>query len=240
MSTRDIAVILPAAGSGRRFGRDENKLFARIGEKSIWEWSARALRGNPRVGRLVMPVSQVDRPRFESVFGEALRELGVELAEGGAERTDSVGSGLEVIGDDAAMRLVAIHDAARPLVPAEDLEAVFSRADQTGAAILALPATATVKQTFDSGESCHTLDRDTIWLAQTPQVFDLGVLREAYARHRGRPATDDADLVQRMGKSVAMVAGSAENIKITHPDDLAIAGAILERRKRRADGFRFD
>lgn len=229
-------MILPAAGSGRRFGGEENKLFARLGTNSIWELSARVLRGSPRVSRLIMPVSQLDRPRFESVFSEQLRELRVELAEGGAERTDSVGAGLSFVGDDAAIRLVAIHDAARPLVTAEDLEAVFSRADQTGAAILALPATATVKQTFDSGESCETVDRETIWLAQTPQVFDLRILREAYARHRGRPATDDADLVQRMGKSVAMVAGSAENIKITHPDDLAIAQAILERRGQQADG----
>lgn len=182
-----------------------------------------------------MPVSTADRPRFETEFADVTRELAVEVVEGGAERTDSVGSGLEAVGDDSAIRLVAIHDAARPLVPLRDLDEVFSRADETGAAILALPATATVKQTLDAGQSCKTLDRETIWLAQTPQVFHLDLLRRAYAKHRGRPATDDADLVQRIGVNVALVAGSAENLKVTHPDDLAIAEAILERRQRQID-----
>ena len=235
-SERDIAVILPAAGSGRRFGRDENKLFARLGELAIWEVAARALAGHPRVARLIMPVSPADREKFESVFADSIHKLSIELTDGGAERTDSVGSGLETVGDDVSIQMVAVHDAARPLVSRSELDAVFSRAEETGAAVLALPATATVKQTLDSGRSCHTLDRETIWLAQTPQVFHLTTLREAYAKHRGRPATDDADLVQRIGVDVALVVGSPENLKITHPDDLSIAEAILERRERKANG----
>lgn len=227
---RNVAVILPAAGSGRRFGGRENKLFARLSGTPIWLLSAIAMRSHPRVARLVMPVSGHDRGRFEDEYADELRKLKIELVPGGSERTDSVRSGVQCVCDDSAIELVAIHDAARPLVRLSDLDAVFSKADQTGAAILASPVTATVKQSFDSGASCRTVDRSTLWLAQTPQVFRLSVLQQAYGKHRGRPATDDAELVQRIGIDVALVEGSADNLKITHSDDLIVAEAILSSR----------
>ncbi|MCO8123969.1 2-C-methyl-D-erythritol 4-phosphate cytidylyltransferase [Stieleria sp. TO1_6] len=220
-------MILPAAGSGRRFGSEQNKLFALLGGKPIWWHSANRFRAHPRVARLVMPVSQTDRSRFQHEFAAAIGELGIELVAGGGQRTDSVRNGLDQLDGDTAIELVAVHDAARPLIRAADLDAVLMRADQTGAAILATPVTATVKQTDDSGVSCQTVDRSTLWLAQTPQVFRPSILRQAYQKHRGRPATDDAELVQRMGVNVALVGGSADNIKITHPNDLVVAEAIL-------------
>ena len=224
----NVAVILPAAGSGRRFGGSENKLFAALGGQPIWLRTARRLCRHRRVRRVVMPVSQADRSRFESEFAEPLSELSIQLVDGGAERTDSVRAGLDAVRQDPAVELVAVHDAARPLVRAADLDAVFAKADQSGAAILATPVTATVKQSFDQGRSCRTVDRSTLWLAQTPQVFRVDVLLNAYRKHRGRPATDDAELVQRIGIDVALVSGSADNLKITHPDDLVVAEAILK------------
>ncbi|MCA9138763.1 MAG: 2-C-methyl-D-erythritol 4-phosphate cytidylyltransferase [Planctomycetales bacterium] len=225
---QNVAVILPAAGSGRRFGGEENKLFARLAGLPIWMHSANRLRAHHRVARIVMPVAAQDRPRFENEYGESVQKLKIEIVDGGAERTDSVLSGLCQIGDDASIELIAIHDAARPLIRSADLDAVFAKADQTGAAILATPVTATVKQSFDAGASCRTIDRSTLWLAQTPQVFRVPVLKSAYARHRGRAATDDAELVQRAGINVAMVSGSADNLKITHPNDLIVAEAIIK------------
>ncbi len=224
----NVAVVLPAAGSGRRFGSDENKLFARLAGEPIWLRTATRLRGHRRVRRIVMPVSENDRPRFEREFVRSLNELAIELVAGGGERTDSVQAGLALLQDDLNVDLVAVHDAARPLVRTADLDAVFRRADETGAAILATPVTATVKQTLDEGRSCRTVDRSTLWLAQTPQVFRVGVLVEAYRKHRGRPATDDAELVQRLGVDVALVDGSPDNLKITHRDDLVVAEAILK------------
>lgn len=224
----NVAVILPAAGSGTRFGGKENKLFARLGEDAVWVLSAARLRSHGRVARIVMPVSRKDRPRFEQEFASPISGLNIELVDGGAERTESVQSGVLQVADDPSIELIAIHDAARPLVRTEDLDAVFAKADQTGAAILATPVTATVKQTLDAGASCRTVDRSTLWLAQTPQVFHVSILKDAYAKHRGRPATDDAELVQRIGVNVAIVAGSADNIKITHPRDLVVAEAILK------------
>lgn len=225
---RNVAVILPAAGSGRRFGGGQNKLFALLADQPIWLLSAVRMRSHHRVARIVMPVSKQDRPRFEDQFGKPIAELAIELVDGGAARTDSVRSGVRQVSDDPSIDLIAIHDAARPLVRLNDLDAVFAKADETGAAILATPVTATVKQSDDAGASCRTVDRSTLWLAQTPQVFRVAVLQKAYDKHRGRPATDDAELVQRIGVDVALVDGSADNIKITHPNDLVVAEAILK------------
>ncbi|WP_182867693.1 2-C-methyl-D-erythritol 4-phosphate cytidylyltransferase [Stieleria mannarensis] len=228
ISPNHVAVILPAAGSGRRFGREENKLFAVLAGDPIWLVAARRLRAHRRVARIVMPVSDQDRPRFEGEFAAQVRELAIERVPGGAERTDSVRSGLSHVAQDDSVGLIAIHDAARPLVRQDDLDAVFAKADQTGAAILAAPVTATVKQSLDAGVSCRTVDRSTLWLAQTPQVFAPDILQRAYAKHRGRPATDDAELVSRLGVDVALVQGSPDNLKITHPNDLVVAEAILK------------
>ncbi|OYP33901.1 2-C-methyl-D-erythritol 4-phosphate cytidylyltransferase [Rhodopirellula sp. MGV] len=230
-SSLGVAVVMPAAGSGRRFGSDRNKLFALLDGKPIWERSAERLREHQAVRRIVMPVSADDLSYFRSEVADVVAQLGIEIVLGGAERTDSVGAGLKACEGDDSIDLVAIHDAARPLVTVDELERVFRKASQCGAAILAVPMTATVKQSLDEGESCSTIDRSTLWLAQTPQVFKPEVLRQAYARHRGRPATDDAELVSRIGVDVALVEGSSENIKITHPGDLTIAEAIFNSRK---------
>lgn len=226
---------MPAAGSGRRFGSERNKLFAQLDGKPIWQQTAEMLRRHPAVVRLVMPISDDDRDYFENEKSRVIEQLQIEIVRGGAERTDSVGSGLDHLATDNDIDLVAIHDAARPLVHTDELQRVFEKALQCGAAILASPMTATVKQSLDQGSSCSTIDRSILWMAQTPQVFKPDVLRQAYKRHRGRPATDDAELVSRTGVNVALVECSAENLKITHPGDLTVAEAIVQSRKAKRD-----
>ena len=224
-----VAVIIPAAGSGRRFGAAANKLFAELAGQPVWYRTIERLRTRSEVGRIVMAVSQIDFPRFTGEYRRLVDEQNIELVIGGAERTDSVRSGLNSLNGDDSARFVAVHDAARPLVPASDLAAVLATASQTGAAILASPVAGTLKRTMDYGKSSKTIDRRDMWLALTPQVFRIELLRNAYDRYRGRPATDDAELVERIGHPVALVKGSAENIKITHPEDLQIAEAIYAR-----------
>jgi len=226
-TSQDVAVILPAAGSGQRFGGADNKLFATLCGRPLWLHSIRVLEAHPRVRRIVMPVSPGDRDRFESELAAETQRVPVEFVAGGDERTDSVRAGLDRILGDDAIRLVAVHDAARPLVQSRDLQAVFAAADQSGAAILAEPVSSTVKQTHDGGRSCRTLDRKSIWLAQTPQVFRPAHLSRAYEKHRGRPSTDDAELVTRIGIHVTLVPASGYNPKITYPQDLRLAEAIL-------------
>lgn len=219
-----IAAIVPAAGSGKRFGSEENKLFARLAGQPIWFRSIERLRSCTKMGRIVMAVSVADRARIQAEFSQQIAELGVELVAGGSERSDSVKNALDLLTNDSAIRLVAIHDAARPLVRPEDLEAVFREATRSGAALLAAPISGTVKRETQSG--IQTVERRDLHIALTPQVFQIDVLTEAYARHRGRAATDDAELVQRFGHAVQLVRGSADNLKITYPEDLAVAEAL--------------
>lgn len=181
-----------------------------------------------------MPVSSADRKIFDLEFGELIRELQIELVDGGKERTDSVRCGLDCLKGDDAVRYVAIHDAARPLVSQVDLDAVFTAVQQTQAAILAMRMPGSVKRETETLQSTNSVDRSDLWIALTPQVFEIELLQAAYEKYRGRPATDDAELVQRIGHAVMLVPGSAENIKITHPEDLMIAEAILKRQSKDA------
>jgi 2-C-methyl-D-erythritol 4-phosphate cytidylyltransferase len=148
---------------------------------------------------------------------------------GGAERQDSVFRGLQVL-DERETGVVAIHDAVRPFVRAEDIKLVVERAAATGAAIMALPATDTIKQA-KSARIQRTLERRRIYHAQTPQAFQLSIIREAYrkAYEDGFIGTDDSQLVERIGRAVSIVEGSPMNIKITRPLDLVLAEAILRQ-----------
>ena len=228
-SAASIAAIVPAAGSGQRFGSARNKLFATLAGKPIWYHSVCRLRAQSEVGRIVMAVSEADRVAFESEFAVLVDELSIELVGGGKERTDSVQAALNLLSGDESVKYVAIHDAARPLVTAADLTALFDVAKEKRAAILACPIPGTIKRSLADGIRSETVDRRDLWIALTPQVFDVGLLREAYQKHNGRPATDDAQLVERIGHDVALVPGSADNLKITYPEDLLLAEAILAR-----------
>jgi 2-C-methyl-D-erythritol 4-phosphate cytidylyltransferase len=151
----------------------------------------------------------------------------VQLACGGPERQDSVAAGLALV--DPAADLVAVHDAARPFVPLRCFQACIETAARSGAAIVAVPAQDTIKVVGQNNEIVETLDRRTVWLAQTPQVFRADLLRRAYAQARadGYTATDDAMLVERLGVTVCVVAGESVNRKITTPDDLEWAESYL-------------
>ena len=150
----------------------------------------------------------------------------VRVVAGGAERQDSVYRGLQVIKEETA-RVVAVHDAVRPFVRPDEIRAVVERAQSTGAAVLATPATDTIKQ-VKSGRVQRTLDHRRLYHAQTPQAFRFSVIREAYDRayKDGFMATDDSQLVERLGHRVSVVEGSPINIKITRPFDLSLAEVI--------------
>ena len=223
-----VAAVIPAAGSGRRFGPATDKLWASLAGKPVWRHGVERLACRPEVGRVVMAVSVATRGRLRRDAAETLNRLRVELVLGGEERTDSVRAAVDAVAGDPAIRYVAIHDAARPLVRDEDLAAVFAAAAAVGAAILATPMVGTVKRA-GGGDRIETVDRDRLWVAQTPQVFRIDWLLDAYRRHRGRPATDDAQLLERCGLPVRLVPGHADNLKITHPEDLAVAEAFVAR-----------
>ncbi|MEM0926589.1 MAG: 2-C-methyl-D-erythritol 4-phosphate cytidylyltransferase [Planctomycetota bacterium] len=231
LDSKSVAVILPAAGSGRRFGASENKLFCHLAGRPLWVHSVETLCQHEAVGRLVLAVSPSDLDTFQAQLEGVHADKPIELVSGGKERIDSVLAGVQRVGDDESITWIAVHDAARPLLTCQDLDRVFASVGSSGAAILAEPVTSTVKRTRDEGVSCETLDRSELWLAQTPQVFRKDLLAMAYRYHRGRHATDDAELVSRLGVKVAIAPGSSDNLKITFPQDLFVAEAILKGRQ---------
>ncbi|MGI9590642.1 MAG: 2-C-methyl-D-erythritol 4-phosphate cytidylyltransferase, partial [Myxococcota bacterium] len=153
-----------------------------------------------------------------------------EPVAGGAERQDSVRAGVEALPDDA--ELVVVHDAARCLVRPEAVSRVIAVARQEGAAILAVPARDTIKRVAGT-RIVETPARAECWTAQTPQVFRTELLREGLAKAAadGYLGTDDAELVERLGVAVHVVPGDPDNLKLTHPEDLAVAERILEARR---------
>jgi 2-C-methyl-D-erythritol 4-phosphate cytidylyltransferase len=159
-------------------------------------------------------------------FGASLAFMGVTLAEGGAQRSDSVRNGLEKLHADIDM--VAIHDAARPCLAAAWIDRVFEVGARTGAAILAIPVVGTLKRVGPDDVITDTIDRSGLWEAQTPQVFRRDVLERAFALARVGQPTDEAQLVEAIGQPVTVVPGSPINLKITSREDLRLAEQALK------------
>ena len=225
-----IAVILPAAGKSSRYGDGEKKVFAALDGRAVWLRAAEAFVNRKDVVQSLVVVSAEDLDRFRTRYGAHLALLGIEVVVGGAERFHSVGNALAKLRDE--VDLVAIHDAARPCVTAELIDAVFRVAAETGAALLAVPVSDTIKRADARNNVEATVPRAGLWLAQTPQVFRRDWLVDAHARRAelGRDITDDAQLLELAGHGVSLVTGSASNLKITTREDLALASAILRAR----------
>ena len=219
----NVSVILPAAGSGKRFGAEANKIFQPLCGREIFLRSIDLFAGRDDVCQILLVVSPGDAAELSRRFGGELEALGVELVEGGARRSDSVRNALVRLNDGA--ELVCVHDTVRPCAAAERIDAVFHAAAETGAAILACPLHGTIKKADPCGKILETIDRDGLWEAQTPQVFDKDLLIEAYGF--GGDATDDAEMVQRTGRQVTIVESDMNNVKITTQADLAFAEAVI-------------
>jgi 2-C-methyl-D-erythritol 4-phosphate cytidylyltransferase len=223
-----IAVILPAAGRSSRFKDKEKKPFANLDGRAIWLRTAELFVTRQDVIQCIMVVRKEDQEMVHRRYGANLAFMNVQIADGGAERFESVANALKLIKPEAD--LVAIHDAVRPCLTEELINNVFARAAKTGAALLALPISETVKRVDDQNQVQETLTRRGLWLAQTPQVFRRDWLEAAYASRGklGKTITDDAQLLEAAGHSVTVVEGAPSNIKITTRGDLALAEAILK------------
>ncbi|MDX1945106.1 MAG: 2-C-methyl-D-erythritol 4-phosphate cytidylyltransferase [Pirellulaceae bacterium] len=222
-----FAVILPAAGKSSRF-RDKfyKKPFFPLENRPLWLHAAEKFTSRQDVRQTILVIASEDREQFELKFGGNAALLGVQVVVGGQERYDSVAAALAQV--QADVEYVAVHDAARPCLADEWIDAVFAAAVQSGAAILATPVVGTLKRVGPNQEIQSTVSRDALWEAQTPQVFRRQLLAEAYARREGAAVTDDAQLVERLGHKVTVVLGSPMNLKVTTKDDLRLAGAILK------------
>jgi len=222
-----FAVILPAAGKSTRFGDTfYKKPFAPLENRPVWMHAAEKFSNRPEVKQILIVISPEDRDDFDEKFGGNAAMMGIEIVTGGSERTDSVQAALARVRED--IEYIAVHDAARPCLTEEWIDRVFAAATHTGAALLAAPVTATLKRVGSDKIIRESVSREALWEAQTPQVFAKRLLIEAYARRGHEPATDDAQLVERLPHPVTVVPCSAMNIKITSKDDLRLAAAILK------------
>ena len=222
-----FGVILVAAGQSSRF-RDANykKPFAPLAGRPVWLHSAEKFTDRDDVKQVVVVVAPEDREAFLEKFGASLAFMGITLAEGGAERADSVKNGLEKLAPE--IDIVAIHDAARPCLATEWIDRVFAAGANTGAAILATPVVSTLKRVGPDHVIRETVDRTGLWEAQTPQVFSRSLLERAFAAAAGRPATDEAGLIEALGHPVTVVPDSPINLKITSREDLRLAEQALK------------
>ena len=233
MAGRVVAVV-PAGGTGKRMGAGTPKQFLMLGGVPMMLHSLRALERAPSVSEVVLVVPKQDRERAltDVVERYGLKKV-MKVVPGGATRQESVHHGLNEV--DADVEIVVVHDAVRPFVTEDLIERSIEAARKHGGAIAAVPMKDTPKHVGLDGLIQRTLDRHELWLAQTPQTFRRALVVEAYrkAEIEHIRGTDDAALTERLGHTVAIVQGSWENIKITTPEDLILAEAILASRQKR-------
>jgi 2-C-methyl-D-erythritol 4-phosphate cytidylyltransferase len=241
MST--FAVILAAAGRSTRFAagdpngdlagllqQQRKKPFVDLKGRPVWLRAAEPFLEREDVVQTLVAVSPEDVGWFKEKFRAHLAFLDVEIVAGGAERADTVQNALARVRGD--VDFVAVHDAARPLIVPEWIAPVFAAAERSGAAILALAVSATLKRVA-AGTITETIDRRGLFQAQTPQVFRRELLLEAYAKRGTFVATDEAQLVERLGQAVSVVEGSPMNFKITTRADLRMAAALVDALPRK-------
>ena len=214
-----VAVLIPAAGSGARFGGDIPKQFRLLGGKPILQLVVERFLAHERVSLIVVAVA-------EMLVDEAKQTDRVKFVAGGATRQQSVSNALAAVGDE---ELVAVHDAVRPFFTYGTFGALLDAAAEHGAAFPGLPVTDTIHFVRDE-RIVQTPERQMLFAAQTPQCFRTAILRDVLTRAAGDDATDEAGLAARYGYDVRLVPGDAMNFKITRPEDLEMAERMLEQR----------
>jgi 2-C-methyl-D-erythritol 4-phosphate cytidylyltransferase len=222
--------IIPAGGAGRRMGGDVPKQFLPLAGIPVLVHTLRAFQRSPIIDEIFLAVPEGDMTavRHDIVEEHGLSKV-ISVLVGGAERQDSVANALMQVRDDHG--IVLIHDGVRPFVTGELIRRVVAAAGEHGAAVVGVPVRDTVKSVSAAGVVVKTVEREGLWLTQTPQAFRRELICAAYekAEQDGFSGTDDASLVERMGGAVRMIPGDHDNIKITIPDDLALGAIILRR-----------
>jgi 2-C-methyl-D-erythritol 4-phosphate cytidylyltransferase len=223
------AAVVVAAGRGERLGR--SKQLLEVAGLPLVGWSVQTLAEMPEVAELIVVTETDWIEAMRQIFARLAPQRAIHVAAGGASRQESVYNGLRVV--PKTCRAVLVHDGARPLVRPGDVRAGMREVREGRAALLAVPVIDTIK-VVDPGSSVvvDTLDRSMLWAAQTPQFALTADLVRAHerARREGVEATDDAALLEAIGIEVVAVSSSSENFKVTWPDDVARAEAVLQRR----------
>ncbi len=224
--------IVPAAGQGSRFGAVQPKQYMPLLERPLLSWTLAGLLAEPRIDGIVVALAPGDE-LWQSV--PEFANPRVRRCTGGTRREHSVAQGLDALGGEAQdTDWALVHDAARPCLRRPDLDLLFQTLDPDAVGgLLAVPVSDTLKR--DDGEQRvgGTVARDGLWRALTPQMFRYGLLRRALrlCLERDRPVTDEAAAIEGLGLRPRLVRGRADNIKVTNPEDAALAEAILRSEK---------
>ncbi len=221
-----FSVVIPAAGRSSRFkDKHYKKPFAPLAGRAVWLHSAERFLGRDDVVQVILVISPDDRDDFNFKFASNVAILGIEVVEGGRKRCDSVEAALSHVKPEADF--ICVHDAARPCLADAWIDKIFQAAEQSGAAIFAIPVAGTLKRVDANHRVEETVSRQDLWEAQTPQVFARQLLLDAYAKRDGFEATDESQLVERIGHAVKVVPGSPINLKIATKEDQRLAEQSL-------------
>ncbi|MBQ7496913.1 MAG: 2-C-methyl-D-erythritol 4-phosphate cytidylyltransferase [Selenomonas sp.] len=226
-----VSVIFPAAGQGSRMKAGKNKVLLELGGKPILLRTLESFSRLDEVRELIVVTGRQEMEEVRAILEGARGLKPWQLVEGSTERQYSIRNGLNCVSEEAS--LVLVHDAARPLITAEVIRRVIEGAKEFGGAIAAVPEKNTVKIVDDNGLVVSTPPRKSLWAVQTPQGFRKDILLEANdrAEAEGFLGTDDASLVERLGRPVKVVEGDYRNIKLTTPEDMVTAEAFLQQMK---------
>lgn len=226
----NYTVVLPAAGSGKRMKANKNKLLLELFDKPIFIYTLEVFQRDPNCESIWLAVKEDEQSLMERLAAEYGITKVRGFASGGAERQDSVRACLEMI---PACDVVLVHDAARPFIDAEVISRLAEEAADSGAAIAGVRVKDTIKKA-ESGVITETVERENLWIIQTPQAFQYSLIQEAAAAASaaGFLGTDEAMLVERLGHPVKIIESNYENVKMTTPDDLIYGKAILESRRQ--------
>ncbi|QED45920.1 2-C-methyl-D-erythritol 4-phosphate cytidylyltransferase [Cytobacillus dafuensis] len=221
-------VIIPAAGQGKRMGAGKNKILLELNQLPIIIHTLRVFELDEDCEGIILAVNPQDEDEMKSLLDRHQITKVTSFVPGGKERQHSIYNALKQVRQEG---IVLVHDAARPFIDKNLLRSLIEAAKTSGAAILAVPVKDTVKKATGKFVA-ETVERTSLWAVQTPQAFRFSILFEAYrkAEEDDFLGTDDASLVERLGKDVVIVEGSYDNIKLTTPEDLYFAEAIIRKR----------
>lgn len=223
----NATAIIVAAGEGRRVGAGISKVFLPIGGRALLLRTVDQFFRAKRVNNLIVVIAKRDLERCRSLLGSdpQARKQSWILQTGGSSRQQSVNRGLKKVSSECDM--VVIHDGARPFVSAELIDRVIDEVPTRKAVVVGVPVRDTIKVISGDRQILSTPPRDCLWEIQTPQAFERRLILEAHKAAAGQDATDDASLVERLGKPVYLIDGERTNIKITLPEDLLFAEALV-------------
>jgi len=228
-----VYLLIPSAGMGRRMGSDRNKLLLQLRSKPLIAWTLLAAEASSSIAWIGIITQLVDWADMEAILALLALTKPVQLIQGGSTRQESVYNGLQAL--PTAAEQVLIHDGARCLATSDLLDRCAAEMRHCPGLIAAVPVKDTIKVVNETGLIQSTPDRRQLWAAQTPQGFDVQLLKQCHAegRRQGWEVTDDAALFEKCGLPVRIVEGEETNLKVTTPGDLAIAEFILRQHLRK-------